>query len=182
MKNHTIAPASTGPTAEKRKAARQPAAAIRPAAASESAVPMPKNDIEGDVAALVGARDAVREQAQSRHVGGGDAGAEQRLEQRRRGEAVRDEAEAGGCGRGQPAAREIHAAPIDAVGERGPVRHRRDVAGEEHAADHAGLRVRQRPQVAQLRQQRGIGREAQHRQDVGAEKHDRGRIRGQGRN
>src|SRR5205814_8565559 len=38
------------------------------------------------------------------------------------------------------------------------------------AADHAGLDVREPPFVAQLGQERGVGREAQHREDVGAEK------------
>ena len=119
------------------------------------------------------ARDAVRQQAQSRHVGGGEPDAEQHLEQHRAREAAGAEAEARARGRREQAAGEIDAPAVDAVGERGPVGNGGDVADEERAADEARLGVAQLPEIAQLRQQRRVGREAQHRQDVGADEDGR---------
>ena len=123
--------------------------------------------VGGDRSALPRPRDAVGKQAQARHVGRGEADAEQYLEENRAGESAGSEPEAHARGRRDQAAGEIDAARVDAVGERGPVGDGDDVAREEHAADDARLRVREMPGIAQLGQQRGVGGEAHHRGDVG---------------
>ncbi len=125
--------------------------------------------VERDIPALRWPGDAIRKQAQARHIGRGNADPEQHLEGNGAGESFGEKAEAGGGRGGEHAAGEVHLARVHAIGERSPERHRGDIPGEEHAAHDARLGVRHAPLVAQLRQQRGVGREAQHRQDVGGE-------------
>ena len=79
------------------------------------------------------------------------------------------QAEARAAQRGQQAAGEVDAPAVNAIGERGPVGDGGDVAGKEGATDNARLGVTQTPKIAQLRQQRRVGREAQHRKYMGSD-------------
>jgi len=95
------------------------------------------------------------------------------MKEDRAGEPLREQSESGASSGREQAARKINAPAVDAVGERGPVRNRRYVTGKERAGDETRFRVRQAPQVAQFRKQRGERGEAQHRKDMGRKKKNR---------
>ena len=132
--------------------------------------------IERDVAALVGPGDAVREQPQARHIGGRDARARAAAGTRPRSRSRR---------RPGRSPRRRGRRPAHRRGTRGV--RRRDRSARWRATRWRRSRRRtfpptmpaceleKPPRVAQLGQQRGVGREAQHRQDVG-DKQDKRRL------
>ena len=109
--------------------------------------------------------DAVRQRLQAGHEDPGKPDPEQRLRDQRADKAVGKDREPGRSACRHHRGDEIDAARVDAVGDAGQQRHRRDIAEEQHAADQPRLRRWSCPRPRANRQQRGIGREPSHAQD-----------------
>ena len=121
--------------------------------------------VEGDVAWRGTSGQPVCKQFQSRHVGPGEAGAGDDLEQRGGPdtagvEAISERSSAGHRARCQP-----HPTCVDAVGEAREHRDRQHVSAEVGAADPAGRRIAQCPLVPEQRLEREKHRERRHAQN-----------------
>ena len=110
-------------------------------------------------------RQPVCKQFQSRHVGPGEAGAGDDLEQRGGPDAVGVEAISERAGARHRARRQPHATRVDAVGEAREHRNRQHVSAEVGAADPAGRRIAQCPLVPEQRLEREKHRERRHAQN-----------------